>query len=451
MKIIPNKDASSGSGKTQTPMAGQMDGYAGGTLSNTKNFYTLPANSLFKAVILDIQPGKVSIRLDEGSTFTARSMVLPDARIGEESYFRVKSNNYEGLIELEMIKKPPEVRQDKLVREALTNAGMYASDENIALGKMLVERNLPIDVSTLQKIAFFRYSQPDNAPFLTEKAIFLLQEGFPANEASLKALNNSMNPNLHLAKQLTKLEESILKLPPSETKQIFYHTLNKLSARTTKDANSTKINLQPDSDEFKIRQKINFAAISNVSQHKSLKQFYSQLRDTLVQLQEQLSATGVSEENPQVFREVQRSVNAVRENLSFMNQVSQQIQYYQIPLQTSRGELFIYHDKKSSASLSKDANVLIALDTLALGRIEILANKKENRLTFQFSGDTDKVIGLIKAESHGLTKALHEKGFQITGLTYQKRKTERTTVLTPSPVQEVKQEETRRYAFDMRV
>ena len=426
MKIIPNKDSTSGkSNKAQSPVSGQTtNGYSEGNLSNTKNFYTLPANSLFKALILDIQPGKVSIKLDEGGTFTARSMVLPDARIGEESYFLVKSNNYEGLIELEMIKKPQEVRQDKLVREALTNAGMYASEENIALGRVLVEHNLPIDISSLQKIAFFHYSQSDMT-FATEKALFLLQEGFSANEISLKSLENALNPNTHLAKQLVRLEESILQLSPSETQQKLHYTLSKLSV------------------------------ISKANQ-KPLKQFYSELRDILIQLQEQLSVANVSEENPLAFREVQNNVNAIKENLSFMQQISQQIQYYQIPLQTSQGELFVYHDKKSRANLSKDANVLVALDTLALGRVEVLVNKNENRLTFQFNGDTDKVIGMIKSKSTELTNALNEKGFQITGLTYQKRKNDRITVLTPNPVQSgkqqvAKQEETRRYAFDMRV
>lgn len=128
-----------------------------------KNFYSLPAGTVFKADILNIQPGRVTIRLDDGGKFTARSMVSPDARIGEESYFRVKVNNLDGLIQLEMIKGTPEERQDNLAQEALSSAGMYSTAENVELARALIENGLPVDPDTLQKAAHLRQTQPEAA------------------------------------------------------------------------------------------------------------------------------------------------------------------------------------------------------------------------------------------------------------------------------------------------
>ena len=334
-----------------------------------KNFYAMPAGTCFKALILDIQPGRITIRLDEGGKFTARSLILPDARIGEESYFRVKVNNFDGLIQLEMIKGTPEARQDNLVQEALKDAGLYNVAENIEIGRALMEKNLPLDPQTLQKTAFFRHYQPEEG-FVSnesamEKAVFLLQEGFPADASSLLALDAILDPNRHLTKMLEgKSEQFFLNL----------------------DENP-----------------------------KPLRQYYRGLLK---------------------FREMQQ-------HLEFMKQVSTRVRYYQIPFirqeQTGQGELFLYNEK----------NAIIALDTHALGRVEVLTNKDNKQLTFQFSGDTDAVLNLIKGESPKLINTLQQKGFQISGLTYQKRK-ERTTVLTPSPTQTTKTD-TRRYAFDMRV
>ena len=334
-----------------------------------KNFYAMPAGTCFKALILDIQPGRVTIRLDEGGKFTARSLILPDARIGEESYFRVKVNNFDGLIQLEMIKGTPEARQDNLVQEALKDAGLYHGEENMELGRALMEKNLPLDSATLQKAAFFRHIQSEDGiavdDYAMEKAMFLLQEGFPADAASLLALDAILDPDRHLTKMLEGRSE-----------QFF-------------------INLDENP--------------------KPLQQYYRGLMK---------------------YKEMQQ-------HLDFMKQISARVRYYQIPFirqkQAGRGELFLYNE----------GSAVIALDTETLGRIEVLTSKDNKQLAFQFSGDKDIILNLIKAESPKLINALQQKGFQVSGLTYQKRK-ERTTVLTPGPTKAAKTD-TRRYAFDMRV
>ena len=71
--------------------------------SKRRTFYALKPGTRFKALITDIQPGKVTIRIDGGASFTARTRLLPEARIGEESFFVVRENNMRGLIQLEII------------------------------------------------------------------------------------------------------------------------------------------------------------------------------------------------------------------------------------------------------------------------------------------------------------------------------------------------------------
>jgi len=72
-------------------------------LIGTRRFYELQAGENFKALIHDIRPGEVTIRFVGGELYTARSYVLPNARIGEESLFCVQENDFKGRIVLKMV------------------------------------------------------------------------------------------------------------------------------------------------------------------------------------------------------------------------------------------------------------------------------------------------------------------------------------------------------------
>ena len=70
----------------------------------TRRFYELQVGDIFKAFILDVRPGEVVIRFNDGQTYTARSLVLPGSRIGGEGLFVVKENDFNGRIVLGIVK-----------------------------------------------------------------------------------------------------------------------------------------------------------------------------------------------------------------------------------------------------------------------------------------------------------------------------------------------------------
>ena len=378
------------------------------------NFYTSLPGTTFKALIVNISPGRVTIRIDGGSNFTARTLILPDARIGEESYFRVKSNDMQGLIQLEMIKGSPQERQDNIVQEALRSANIHAGEENIELGRALVENNLPVDAETLQKATFFRHAQSESEQSM-ERTLFLLQEGFPADASSLRALDAAIDPAQHLSVSLSKLYEAVTRLAESEMQRALAEILGPPERM--------------------------YLALENM--RKPLGSFYAEVSETVQRMQAQLSKADQS------FRNIQASLSGIRENLSFIQQVTQHVKYFQIPFmrqgQPKQGELFIYGKK----------DALIALDTANLGRVEILTNKDGKRLNLKFSGETNEVLSKLRASSPHLAQILQAKGFQLTGFSFTK-KDERTTVLSPNPTQQgltktAPSADNRRYSFDMRV
>jgi len=378
---------------------------------STKNFYTFPPGTRFKAVVLNIQPGRVTIRLDGGGSFTARSLVLPDARIGEAAYFQVKTNNLDGLIELMMIKGTPAESRDKLVQEALTNSGLVTEGENIEIGRALMDNNLPLDSENLQKAAFFKYAILKNENIsqsrlpsdkekvfalehmnddymAVQKAMFLMREGFDTAYASnsIKALNASLNPSQHMGKLLQNISDS--------------PTVQKI----VKPA------------EF-------FVPLS--TDPKVLINYYTNLRETLARLYKEISKLPPSTE----LTNVRDMLAEVREHLLFVAKLSGKTRYYQIPFMSGpQAELFISADKE----------LLIGMDTINLGRIEVI--KKGQSL--QICAESDAILNQIKANSHKLPGV---------NLSYQKRN-ERTTLINPQIFDTSKDKpEVKRFAFDMRV
>jgi len=336
------------------------------------NFYTAPPGTTFKALIVNISPGRVTIRIDGGGNFTARTLVLPDARIGEESYFRVKSNDMKGLVQLEMLKGSLQERQENMVQEALQGANIYAGEENIKLGRVLVENNLTVDAE------------------------------------NLRVLESLTNPSQHLSASLAKLHEAVARLAESEVQ----HALAEI--------------LGPPERMY--------LALENT--RKPLGSYYEEVNETAERMLAQIKQADRALQN------IQETLLGIRENLSMIKQMTQHVQYFQIPFvwqgEPKQGELFMY-DK---------SNGVIALDTANLGRVEVQTNKEEKRLTLKFCGEKNDVLALIRAKSPRLTAALREKGFVIEGISYAE-KNERTTVLSPSPAQP--SEDNRRYSFDMRV
>jgi hypothetical protein len=135
-----------------------------------RRFHELRPGDMFRARIADIRPGYVTLKLDDGATHTARSLVSPDARIGEESVFLVRENDFEGRIVLEFVKLTPQVKQENMLREALDNAGLSSSLENITFGQKMLNAGIPVEATTLQNTTLHRLMVDPLALFSAPKS-----------------------------------------------------------------------------------------------------------------------------------------------------------------------------------------------------------------------------------------------------------------------------------------
>jgi hypothetical protein len=114
-----------------------------------RRFHELRPGDMFRARLANIRPGEVTIRFEDGKTHVARSLVMPDARIGEESVFRVRDNDFEGHIVLEMVKFTDELKQDNMLSELLRHTNLAATDETLFFGRTLLAAGMPAEPFTL--------------------------------------------------------------------------------------------------------------------------------------------------------------------------------------------------------------------------------------------------------------------------------------------------------------
>lgn len=408
-----------------------------------KNLNSLTSGDKFKAHVVDIKPNQVTIRLASGESLTAKSLMLPEARIGDETVFLVKENN-KGQIFLEMLKPEGNTLQNNIAREALVGAKLYPNSENMDLVKKLMDNKLPIDASTLQKALFFYYSKGDMS---MDEVMFLLKENFPPNGHSVEMLNHSLDRTFHLKNDVTEFIHLIFSLPDEALSD---EIIDKFTSAFEKHDPEFAVEMKKAGTRKDIAEALARRLFIDLHEKDGLTEankYYKALYEAVSNTKKSLEQAGVKDET------MIRATN-IRDNLEFMNHIGNYKEYMQIPFrigtENNQGELYIFKDAKGRRNYAEQASVLIALDYNTLGRIEVFVNKTRNDLSFQFKSGDDAALKLIQRSVQTLSTALKEKGFSITGCSY--KKLDEPFQITDDMIQyDTSATGTKRYAFDMRV
>lgn len=182
-----------------------------------------------------------------------------------------------------------------------------------------------------------------------------------------------------------------------------------------------------------------------VADKEEVEQFFTKLREQVSRLAQTVSETGKAQ--TQLFTQT----NQLRENLDFLHQLSQTMQYVQLPLrmagQETTGDLYVYANKKG---LTKEDSIsaFLHLDMEHLGPVDVYVAMQNRKVNTHFYLQDDAMIDFIQAHIHLLNERLEQKGYQM--------QTEVSQKVTPSKVTEEMrkdQEESvciNQYSFDVR-
>lgn len=415
--------------------------------TNFKSLTELSPGDIFRATVLDIKPDQVSIRLGNGNELTAKSLILPEARIGSDTLFTVK-DNIKGQLILEMVKPNTEMLKGNIAKEALLSAGLGTSSENIGLVKTLMDSNLPIDRPTLQKAAFFNYSQKG---ITAENLLFLLKENMPMEQTSIKVLNDILNGQ-GFAQKLSGLADDMFKLPPS----LLADTLEAMDDFFELQGNNSEIhelikNIRQGIGASKgdIQAVKQMLMLNPSNQNiKELNSYFKNLAEALMAVEKVIGTRGGREGS---VSEVDSKVREIINQIDFMNHIENYKEYIQIPFSLNgreqTAELYIFKEPKRKQNYTHSASILLGLDYEELGRVEVFIQKTDNNLQFQIKSDLKASLQAIKANFGGLAESLSLIGYNVSDVAYK----DIGEAFNVAKDMSMTSTESKRYSFDMRV
>ncbi len=142
----------------------------------------------------------------------------------------------------------------------------------------------------------------------------------------------------------------------------------------------------------------------------SVSRLYERLNEQTRQLTQALSES-VKADSP-----LYKSVETIRENVDFMNQLNQTYTYVQLPLkfrgENAHGELYVYTNKKSLAKREGTVSAFLHLDMEHLGMVDVYVAMEQGRINTNFYLEDEASLILLEKNMDMLTKRLTEKGYQ---------------------------------------
>lgn len=147
-----------------------------------------------------------------------------------------------------------------------------------------------------------------------------------------------------------------------------------------------------------------------VADKEEVEQFFTKLREQVSRLAQTVSEAGKAQ--TQLFTQT----NQLRENLDFLHQLSQTMQYVQLPLrmagQETTGDLYVYANKKG---LTKEDSIsaFLHLDMEHLGPVDVYVAMQNRKVNTHFYLQDDAMIDFIQAHIHLLNERLEQKGYQM--------------------------------------
>lgn len=110
-----------------------------------------------------------------------------------------------------------------------------------------------------------------------------------------------------------------------------------------------------------------------------------------------------------------KSVQNIRENVEFMNQLNQFYSYVQLPLKfnesSAHGDLYVYTNKKNLAKKDGSISAFLHLDMAHLGMVDVYVAMEQERISTNFYLEDEKSLELLENNMDILTKRLTDKGY----------------------------------------
>jgi len=146
----------------------------------------------------------------------------------------------------------------------------------------------------------------------------------------------------------------------------------------------------------------------DVTKEDGIKNYYKRVRQAL----EKLTGEGREDALPQ---QLSKSMNEVKANIDFMNDLNRNMTYVQIPIQlknsTTNGELYVFTNKKALAKGTDNVSAMLHLDMEHLGPIDIYVRLQNKNVSTHFCLASEELLDFVYAHIDKLDARLQALGY----------------------------------------
>lgn len=302
--------------------------------------------------------------------------------------------------------------------------------EIITAVKELVQEYPPDDIKVVQA-ELAAYSEESNAG--TEEENLLNAARSDIN--NLRSENpDAANPDAASPESAAANRQEVARQQPHTVSTVTGEQDPALTEKTVKAQIHEKLNGLLKSDEFSKLVKDSVKAQmsikpEDVANPGKIEELYERIQRTSGRIS-QLMESIARPDSP-----VAASAQGLSDNVSFMNQLNEFVNYVQLPLkmagEDANGELYVYTNKKSLANKDGNFSALLHLDMEHLGPMDVYVTMRDyTKVNTNFYLESEEMLDFISAHIDELTRRLTEKGYNTSTKVTQKEPGKPVTPIT---------------------
>ncbi len=312
--------------------------------------------------------------------------------------------------------------------------------EIITAVKELVQEYPPDDIKVVQA-ELAAYSEESNAG--TEEGNLLnaarsdinnLRNENPDAANPDSANPDAANPDAASHESAAANRQEVARQQPHTVSTVTGEQDPELTEKTVKAQIHEKLNGLLKSDEFSKLVKDSVKAQmsikpEDVANPGKIEELYERIQRTAGRIS-QLMESIARPDSP-----VAASAQGLSDNVSFMNQLNEFVNYVQLPLkmagEDANGELYVYTNKKSLANKDGNFSALLHLDMEHLGPMDVYVTMRDyTKVNTNFYLESEEMLDFISAHIDELTRRLTEKGYNTSTKVTQKEPGKQVTPIT---------------------
>ena len=356
-------------------------------------------------------------------------------------------------------------QQNMFIDKALEAAGLYATDENTAMIKELLSLNMSVNSEMLNNVSRLMAQYPDanintianlirlDMPVNSENiAMFEAYKNFDAQiNGQLNSLGLDIYNSINNADDLTDIRNLINGMYGTGDSEVASENLGKaFSKEYTNNLANSLSNISDagkaladriNADDISLKDTINYilsnkelaAPSSGITNSASFKQLLGQfITETMRLTPKDVGASDNPinsfyrvrkniEDVENVFKssnineELSKSMQDIKSNIDFMNDLNKNMTFFQMPLKFSEnegnGELYVFTNKKALAHNAEDVSAMLHLDMEHLGPIDVYVKLNKKNVSTNFVLESEELLDFVYAHIDELNRRLEQLGY----------------------------------------